>query len=249
MVFKSTEGEYAGCYMHREFAKDKDEIVVKPLPQVGFLLGPDGKYEYFLLDAIPTQTELDKMGLQKQPRAIIGLALDAEEMVQVLKEKGIPFNLGGPLAPGEIRDSILCQVEGTIDHVIFRSIAKIAFNYLARWEGADFVQHPAFDRARRYIRWQHAPGYKLIQVDELAVLADEPVEGTRRLGHLVTVNWAEDGVSVLAQVSLMNWMTYRVALAPDFTGPPPELTRGHFFNVGGLDIHELGTRPRVQEPN
>jgi hypothetical protein len=83
----------------------------------------------------------------------------------------------------------------------------------------------------------------MIHIDEQAVLANEPIEGPRSLGHLITVNWAQDGISVLAQVSLFNWMTYRVLLAPDFTGPPPELTRGHLFNVSNKEILELGTRP------
>ena len=65
----------------------------------------------------------------------------------------------------------------------------------------------------------------------------------RRLGHLITVDWAQDGISVLAQVSLFNWMTYQVLLAPDFTGPPPELTRGHLFHVSNGEILRLGTRP------
>lgn len=128
---------------------------------------------------------------------------------------------------------------------MLRAVAKIAFNYLAYIEGADFVRHPAFDKARHYIRWGLKPGYKMIDVSEEPILADELVEGQRRLGHLITVNWAEDGISVLSQVSLMNWLTYSICLAADFTGPPPALCSGHFFNIGGWDIHELGSQPRT----
>ena len=70
---------------------------------------------------------------------------------------------------------MLVNLEGTIDHAIFRAIAKIAFNYLAYWQGADFVQHPDFGKARRYIRWGHFPGFKTIQVDNTAILEREPV--------------------------------------------------------------------------
>ena len=105
------------------------------------------------------------------------------------------------------------------------------------------MQHAAFDRVRRYIRWGNVPDLKLIHMDERAILVGEPIEGSRRLGHVITVNWAADGVSILAQVALYNLMTYRVCLAPDFSGPPPELTRGHFFNVPAQEILELGSRP------
>jgi HNH endonuclease len=248
MVLKSTEGDFAGCYMYREYSQEGGGIVVKPLPQVGFMLAPGNTYEYFLLDKIPSKAELDSKGFQaKHARSIVSLAVDPDELAARLREKDIPFRLGGPLEPSQRPDTVLCELEGTIDHIVLRAISKIAFNYLARWEGSDFVQHRAFDKARRYIRWGHAPGYKLIQLDEKAVLADEPIEGTRRLGHLVTVNWAHDGISVLAQVSLFNWITYLVLLAPDFTGPPPELTRGHFFDVSNSAILELGARPLASQ--
>ncbi len=244
IAVKSTEGEFAGCYMHRYYSEEKGNIAVRPLPQVGFMLAPSNKYEYFLLDQIPTKAELDRKGYQeKHPRPIVVLEVDPDPLAKRLAEKGISFRSQGPYVPKERLDTIGCELEGTIDHVICRAVAKIAFNYLAYWEGADFVQHCAFDKVRRYIRWQHAPGYKLIQIDEMPVLADEPVEGMRCLGHLITVNWALDGISVLAQVSLFNWMTYRVLLAPDFTGPPPELGRGHLFNVSNHEILELGSRP------
>src|SRR4051812_21528773 len=43
IVLKCTEGEFAGCYMYREYSNEKHDIVVKPLPQVGFMLGPSNK--------------------------------------------------------------------------------------------------------------------------------------------------------------------------------------------------------------
>jgi HNH endonuclease len=243
IVIKSTEGDFAGSYLQRYFSPEKGEIVVRPLPQVGFMLAPHRRYRYYLLDEIPTKAELDGLGYEEtHPRSIVALEVHPDELNQRLKERGIDFRYRGPIVPAARPDTLGVELQGTIDHAIFRSVAKIAFNYLAYWEGSEFVQHRAFDKVRRYIRWQHAPGYKLIQVDEKAILENEPIEGMRRLGHLITVNWAADGVSVLAQVSLFNWMTYLVCLAPDFSGPPPQLTRGHFFNVSDREIFELGSR-------
>jgi hypothetical protein len=244
IAVKSTEGDFAGAYMLRHYSKEKGDVAVKPAPQVGFMIEGLNKYKYYMLDEIPTITELHAEGYdERHPHSILGLEVDPDELSTRLAERGIPFRYKGELVPESRPDTIGCELEGVIDHVIFRSIAKIAFNYLACWEGTDFVQNRAFDRARRYIRWQHAPDYKLIQIEEKAVLEDEPVEGERRLGHLIITNWAVDGVSVLAQVSLFNWMTYLVSLAPDFSGPPPKLTRGHFFNVSNKEILELGSRP------
>lgn len=242
LVVRCTEGQFAGCYMLRFCSQEKNELSVRPLPQVGFMIGSSATYKYFLVDQIPTRAELIQMGFDgSHSRSIVGLEIDAAELKQRLADKGIEFRYGGPLVP-DATPTIGCELEGTVDRVVFRGVAKIAFNYLAYWEGADFVQQSAFDAMRRFIRWGHISDKKLIHADENAILMDEPVEGSRRLGHIITVNWAADGVSILAQVSLFNWMTYRICLAPDFSGPPPVLTRGHFFNVPGKEILELGSQ-------
>ena len=110
-------------------------------------------------------------------RPILGLEIDPDQLSSRLAKRGISFRYQGPYVPHSRPETIGCDLEGVIDHVIFRSVAKIAFNYLAYWEGPDFLQNRVFDRARRYIRWQHVPGYKLIQIEDKAVLEDEPVEG------------------------------------------------------------------------
>lgn len=61
------------------------------------------------------------------------------------------------------------------------------------------------------------------------------------MGHLVTVNWAADGVSIVAQVSILNVFTHSVCLARDYEGERKKVTRGHFFNVVNRRILELGT--------
>ena len=144
--------------------------------------------------------------------------------------------------PPERSHSTLCELEGRIDHSIFRAIAKIAFNYLVFWQGSEFVQHPSFDVMRRYIRKGENPNYKMIDVQDAALLGDEPVGGRRRLGHLITTNWAQDGVSIVAQVALFNWVRYRVSLARDFTGERRDIRRGHFFDAVNRQILELRAR-------
>jgi hypothetical protein len=73
------------------------------------------------------------------------------------------------------------------------------------------------------------------------VLGDEPIEGKRRTGHLLTIGWAGDGVSIIAQVSLMNWMKYVVCLARNFSGEHRDITKGHFFNFPYKSIVPLTT--------
>lgn len=240
IILRICEGDFSGAYAYREYTEDEANIVLRPLPQVGFLMSPLNKYKYFLLDEIPAGPELRENGFQsRHPEAIRGLAVNEALLWDKLGEKGISFRVGGEVVPPERSHSILCELVGRIDHSIFRAIAKIAFNYLVFWQGSEFVQHPSFDVMRRYIRKGENPNYKMIDVQHAALLGDESVGGRRRLGHLITTNWAQDRVSIVAQVALFNWVRYRVSLSRNFTGERRDIKRGHFFDVRNRQILEL----------
>jgi HNH endonuclease len=232
LALRLSEGPFAGCLVTRRYSQQKGEIEVTPLPQVGFLL-PDDCYQYFLLNEIPALTELQEKGFRgDRPHAIRGLVVDAEALTRILGERGIPFRLAGiDEPPTDPLKTILCELEGRIDHVILRAIAKISFNYLAKWQGPNFMHRPEFDMARRYIRYGTLPDYEMMKVDEIAILEGEPIEGPRLKGHIITTCWT-DVFSVLCQVTLFNQFTYRISLSKEFEGPTPEIRRGHIFDPG-----------------
>ena len=243
IIIRIMEGPFEGAYAYREYSEEAAEIVLQPLPQVGFLMAPSQKYEYFLLDDIPTEQQLRQKGFDSQhQRAICGLAVNEESLRDRLAENGIKFRYHGEVVPPRQSQTLLCEVEGTIDQKIFRAIAKIAFNYLLYWQEPEFVFEAPFHTARRYIRYGEHPGYKMIAIRDDAILADEPIVGKRRLGHLVTTSWAQDGVSILSQVSIFNWVTYCVSLLRDYGGERRDIKRGNFFDVSTRKILELETR-------
>lgn len=43
MVLKRAEGSYTGCHVKRKYSKEKAEVVVNPLPQIGFMTGSKGE--------------------------------------------------------------------------------------------------------------------------------------------------------------------------------------------------------------
>ena len=176
------------------------------------------------------------------PAAIRAVAVDEAMLREFLAQKGIEFQSHGELVPPDASDSLLCDVEVTIDQVIFRAIAKIALNYLAYWQGAEFIHESYFDPIRRYIRFSERSRFPLVIVTEQPVLADEPVVGSRRLGHLLTISWAADGQSIVSQVSLFNWVTYSVSLARDHPEAGRDIRKGNFFNVSSGEILDLEAR-------
>lgn len=248
MIIKIVEGECKGCYACREYSQEQNKIVIKPVPQIGFLKNESAGYEYFLLDQLPRKSYLDENEFDmKNTRAISAFGIDVDSVCKILSKKGIKFKYQGEAGPTEKpKEDWLCEVETSIDSIIFRTVAKIALNYLAYWEGKDFVQHHSFDTLRNFIRYGLKADYPLVRVDDKPILGDEPVEGKRRLGHIVTVNRATDKISIVSQVSLLNLASYRVSLARDFSGELHDLRRGHFFNVNNGDILDLEARSTVE---
>lgn len=244
MVIKVAEGEYEGAYAYRDYSQEEDRVVIKPAPQIGFLKVNSFEYKYFLLDEIPDKIYLDKNGFEiNHPKAIRILGMNIEKANSVLSQKGIGFVVRDGTGPSEhLQKDCLCEVDATMDLIIFRAIAKIAFNYLAYWEGPDFVLHGDFNAIRRFILKGEQMAYPLIRVDDRPILGDEPIEGERRLGHIITLNWASDKVSIVSQVSLLNWATYTVCLAKDFSGQYRNLRRGHFFYTYDQEILDLEAR-------
>jgi hypothetical protein len=248
IIIKLAEGECKGAYAYREYSQEQNKIIIKPVPQIGFLKNGSAGYVYFLLDQIPHKSYLDENEFDmKNPRAIRAFGIDVDSARNVLSEKGIKFEYQGEAGPSENpKEDWLCEVEALIDSTIFRTVAKIALNYFAYWEGKDFVEHHSFDPSRSFIRYGLKADYPIVKVDNNPILKDEPVEGKRLLGHIITVNWASDGISIVSQVSLFNWASYRVSLSREFSGERRNLRRGHFFNVNNGEILNLEARSTIR---
>jgi hypothetical protein len=242
IIIRIADGPLRGTYACREYSPEKSDIIFKPIPQVGFRKKASSEYEYYLLDEIPNKSDLEKKEFDlKHSKAIRAFGIDADELKQKLSERSISFEIGGEVVPPDKSKELLCDVEGTIDRKIFRAIAKIGFNYLAYWQDAEFMYQESFDTIRRYIRYGESVAYPLIRVLEKAILADEDSK-RRRLGHLVTVSWAGDGISIISQVALFNWITYSISLSRGYSGDRRDIKKGNFFNTVSKEILGLETR-------
>jgi hypothetical protein len=245
LTVRIQEGEFKGAHAYREYSDDQQQIVLKPIPQVGFRKSVDSEIEYYLLDQIPTKHYFDQNGYDlEQPSSIRILpSTEVESIKSVLLEKGFTFKAYRNVDPDTSDPSLLCKVEGMIDDSITRAVTKIAFNYLAYWQGPEFMLKADFNPTRKFIRYGLKPQYPLIKIRQESILSDEPLSGKRRSGHLITVDWAADKRSIVAQVSLLNWLTYSVSLARDFWGEHRAIQRGHFFDPYNQQILQLGAKP------
>ena len=248
MTIKIAEGECKGTYAYKEYSQEQNRIVVKPVPQIGFLKNMQTEYEYFLLDQIPEKKFLEDNGFDlNNPHAIRIFGTDADTAGKILAQKGINFVIGGEVgSSGHKNGDWLCKIDALIDSTIFRAVVKTAFNYLAYWEGRDFLLHHSFDSTRNFIRYSTKIDYQNVRVNNNPILGDEPIEGKRRLGHIITANWAADKISIVSQISIFNEKTYTISLARNFSGERRNIRRGHFFNVNNQEILELEIRSPFQ---
>ncbi|MBL7130837.1 MAG: hypothetical protein ISS45_05505 [Candidatus Omnitrophica bacterium] len=243
VVNKVAEGPFKGAYAYKIYSDVDESIVIIPAPQIGFLNKSTNEFDFYLIDNIPDISEIRRKGYDiDNPKGMLTPLKHVEVVKKALSEKNIPFKmmeeLDYPLQKGQ---QLLCKVKGTIDDRIMRGVAKIAFNYLAFWQGTEFVLQKDFDVIRKFILKGEKPDYPLVHILDKPILGDEPIAGKRRLGHLITTNWAKDGVSIMSRASLFNWMTYNVCLARKFLGERKDIKKGHFFNFNSHDILELST--------
>jgi hypothetical protein len=241
---KVAEGDFKGAYAHRKCSGGR--LVAVLVPQIGFLKSSFNDRDYFMLDSLPDKLFLEHAGYNlDNPESIRVLGCDINTAKRKLQEKGITLKISRETIPIQVNGSLPFEIELKIDDIIFRAIAKIGFNYLAFWENSDFVVHSSFEPIRQYIRKWESLDYPLVVVTNNAILANELPEGWRSLGHIVTVNWAADTVSIVARVSLFNDMSYHISLAKEFSGEHRNIKRGHFFDVQNRRIIELQTKSKL----
>jgi hypothetical protein len=241
---KVDEGPCRGAYAYREYSDSEDKIIIKPIPQVGFKMIDGADYVYFPLDEIPDKQYLDKHFVLNVPKSITVLGCTSKDAQKHLSEKNITLstNPTGEFSYSEKPFDWGCVVTGKIDQTIFRSIAKIAFNYLSYWAGRDIVVDRPFNPIRRYIRFGEETSFPFVVIIEKAIMFDEPMEGKRRLGHIITLDWSDSKLSITSNVSLFNFNNYSVLLAKDYKGKSFNLPKGNFFNIYGNEILEISPR-------
>ena len=239
LKIKVNEGPLKGAYAYREYSEQEGTIITNPLPQVGFKLKTSANFDFFLIDKVPPKEDIEKNYDLKEPKSIVLLGCNVEEAQRHLSEKGISFKVDSEGHPLKRDTDWEFEVTGKIDQIILRSIAKIAFNYLTYWAGREFVIDNPFHPIRRYIRYGEKTSFPFVVIIEKAILGDEPIEGKRRLGHLITLDWSNNKLSIASQVSLFNWMTYLVLLAKDYKGKQFNIRKGNFFNIADNEIIEL----------
>lgn len=244
LSFKVMEGPLSGTFAYLDYSPNIKDVVVKPLPQVGFLNRKTLEYMYFRLNEIPSKNQLNLLNLDySKDVRFFGATEDSIQEALKAVDINLNFTSDYEIIEDGFGESEV-EIEGYLDDTIYRAIAKIAFNYMAFMNGADFVLQKTFNPIRYFIRRGQRAKRVFVLVRNDNILADEDMERPR-LCHIVTLNWAQEGQAILSQVSLSNsFFSYRVQLSKHYRGKHQDIRSGHFFNLGDNKIYELTPLPK-----
>ncbi|MBA7596744.1 hypothetical protein ES703_03731 [subsurface metagenome] len=251
-LMRVPDGPFKGAFVYFEYSTEVDDIVIRPLPQIGFLEYKSKKPTWYLIHEIPEKDELlNRTVALKKKGSIKILACDPKRAIFLLKEKDIDvknFEKEGQFDLERTSAGYPLRISSILDDIKLRAIAKIAFNYLAYWEKSSFVLDRNFDVIRKFILKGERPTYEIINANSTPILIDERSSKERRNGHIITVNWASDNVSIIGQVSLFNFIKYQICLSREFSGEKRNIRRGNFFNLRDRKILEMGIKKNLHDP-
>jgi hypothetical protein len=142
-----------------------------------------------------------------------------------------------------IVEKLKVETELTIDAIIFRGVAKIAFNYLCYVVGKKFLLFNDFDEIRRFVRHGEGKADRFVEVNVPPILYDDQqlekfgIKITE--GHLIIVGWK--GMDLFSKVSLFNTTTFLVKLCHSFRGIWRPIKSGHHFDIVSKQVGKLGS--------
>lgn len=221
-------------------ASEDGRLITRAPVQVGFRPAGAKETSWFLESQLTAENVLPFAG---SPNMTIGREeADYIRVEQKLREIGLSREETIWIRPDE--DQILTQtlvcVNYQLDPDVFRTIAKIGFNYLAYHAGAEFALLPEFDGFRRFVRYGEGEQSDFITMSTKPLLHDEKLFGGKQTrGHLVTVEWHPRKPAPIGSVKLFNDIHYHLRFAKSMGALWREIRFGHHFDIADMTIDKI----------
>jgi hypothetical protein len=246
IVIRVPDEAMFGHFRGARMAVDWKTRKLRPLDQI-IVRDENGKLHSFTGNDVAGADE--KLFRDRPPGSIQVIGTTSATM-KILQQWSISKGARSTEEPTEIEPppaasepAVFLETEGTIDNSIWRAIAKISFNYLAKIEGAAYVLDSKFDRIREFINGA-LQGRALVRFSRRPILADETSRVKTNGMHLVI--FERQGRGLLGRVSLFNSFTYDVILCPDL-GLIYSIKSGHAFDPVNKQVQKLtGTSRRLR---
>ncbi len=243
--------EYGGMYLGlAPPGEGGTEPLLVMVPQIAYKRGDGTGWEYVTEDDLRRNPAIAERMVGERGRLRIAwyetdqtkdriFALLAERGITVTRETeiGLPraFVEGG---------RIVVEVERRFDAALARAVAKIAFNYLAKMQGAAFALQAGFDPVRRFVRDGDGEAVGFVQPHVGPGVGGMQGKPAPRC-HSVSLYWDQDRRAILSGVSPFNALAYVVRLCADFRGVWREILSGHVFDLERFEARAFKRTPII----
>lgn len=238
--------EFHGSWMTLAYDRERG-IVMEAPPQVAFRRRDETEWQWYLERDL-TEERLSE--LRTSQFRIYGRAEITARILDRMREIGL-----AP-APGswtDISDQTkdptfeTVRIHYVIDDVVLRTVAKIAFNYLA-WvtekRVPGFVRREEFAPIRAFIRHGTRPNWNPVGVGSATADLGDIRKMRITSGHVLVAAWPDPRSVPVGNVSLFNQITYVVRFAERVPGIWWDLYSGHYFDIQKREVREMvGTNP------
>jgi len=232
-----TPGDWHGARITVERNAAGTALRADPLPQVAFRKHGETDWKWFLEEDIDQPRSWERYRTDTDTKIVGKPDGSVQRLSDKLIKMGIVFKERGPLE--RVGNEVEAFAEGVLDDIIFRGVAKIAFNFLAHLKGADFVLRPDFDPIREYIRLGKAPRRAPVIASKFPILHRDDAIYRQTNGHIIVLDWDKAQEGIVCLVSLFNHLTYHVVLCESYSGIWHPLSAGRHFDVESLTISEV----------
>lgn len=231
-----------------EFASDAlgMTLIPEPLPQVGFRWKHQAESNW-ILEPDLSEVSVDPYRVAPpgslEVKIIAPSATDNERLSRKLREFGLDVVFRGRIDfPVAQHGTLTAALEAAADSTIFRAIAKIAFNYVACIHGSEFIRRSDFDHLRRFIHGGKTPPWRPVVPTTEPILSLDSRSYRQTTGHLIAFDWNFSKSGLLAQVSLFNYVTYKVLFCPYYSGVwCGSIRSGHHFDYKDGTVSALAS--------
>ncbi len=214
-----------------------------PPPQVALRIKGDPEWRWFFEEELRNHGTFERYHVSpgNLEIKIVGDGARKERLLDKLGSVGINFRERGKISPPETHSGLVeTWVESSLDDIILRAVAKIAFNYLAFAQGPELALREDFDEFRAYVRYGARPTMPVVIISKHPILQGDDKFYRQTNGHVVVLDWDMTGMGIVCLVSLFNHLTYHASLCKNFSGVWRPLSQGLHFDPQSGNISHVG---------
>jgi len=221
------------------------------ITQVGFERRNGTGWDYFTEEELQAAGDLaSRFETEYKPgiKNVVGSDEDTARLLVLMRARGVP--LEGKVFDRETSPTGLAEVSVSwiFDEILARAVAKVAMNYLALAQGAEFARRPEFDDVRRFVRYGEGRPPTFVQPQAGALIENR--DGSEPPPyHVIALFWSPGmRPPMLCRLTVFNRHAYLVRLCTAFYGPLwREVKSGHTYELATNECRELH-RTVIQPP-